>query len=58
MGGLYTLYAETAQARQEWAQKLQEAMGLRAVVQESNKVCAGYLDTQPLILTRSSGIRD
>ncbi|EJD48095.1 Dbl-like domain-containing protein [Auricularia subglabra TFB-10046 SS5] len=38
MGGLYTLYAESAAARVEWHQKLQEATGLRAVVQESNKV--------------------
>jgi hypothetical protein len=38
LGGLYTLYAETQQARAEWKQKLQEAIGLRNVVQESNKV--------------------
>ncbi|KAH7105901.1 Dbl-like domain-containing protein [Auriculariales sp. MPI-PUGE-AT-0066] len=38
LGGLYTLYAESAAARVEWLQKLQEATGLRAVVQESNKV--------------------
>lgn len=38
LGGLYTLYAETAAARVEWLQKLQEATGLRSVVQESNKV--------------------
>jgi hypothetical protein len=44
MGGLYTLYTESAQARPEWHQKLQEAMGLRKVVQESNKVGRSYFD--------------
>ena len=38
LGGLYTLYAESAQARLEWKAKLDEAIGLRKVVQESNKV--------------------
>ena len=38
LGGLYTLYAESAQARLEWKAKLEEAIGLRKVVQESNKV--------------------
>lgn len=38
LGGLWTLYAESAQARNEWKQKLDEAIGLRKVVQESNKV--------------------
>lgn len=38
LGGLYTLFAETAQLRMEWKSKLQEALGLRKVVQESNKV--------------------
>jgi len=38
LGGLYTLYAETSQARLEWKAKLEEAIGLRKVVQESNKV--------------------
>jgi len=38
LGALYTLYAETAQARLEWKAKLEEAIGLRKVVQESNKV--------------------
>ena len=38
LGGLWTLYAESAQARNEWKQKLEEAIGLRKVVQESNKV--------------------
>ncbi|KAF7371040.1 hypothetical protein MSAN_00738200 [Mycena sanguinolenta] len=37
-GGSHILYAESAQARAEWQQKLQEALGLRHVVQESNKV--------------------
>lgn len=38
LGGNYILYAESAQVREEWKQKLEEAMGLRKVVQESNKV--------------------
>jgi hypothetical protein len=38
LGGLYTLYTESQQARLEWKQKLDEAIGLRKVVQESNKV--------------------
>ena len=38
LGGLYTLYAESSQARLEWKAKLEEAIGLRKVVQESNKV--------------------
>ncbi|KAF7971187.1 hypothetical protein HWV62_21862 [Athelia sp. TMB] len=38
VGGLMTLYAETAAARVEWKAKLEEATGLRKVVQESNKV--------------------
>lgn len=32
------MYADSAQARSEWKEKLQEAIGLRKVVQESNKV--------------------
>ncbi|THH28375.1 hypothetical protein EUX98_g5825 [Antrodiella citrinella] len=38
LGGLYTVFAESLQARNEWKQKLDEAIGLRKVVQESNKV--------------------
>ncbi|KAJ3780956.1 Dbl-like domain-containing protein [Lentinula aff. detonsa] len=38
MGGNYILYAESASARSEWKEKLEEAVGLRKVVQESNKV--------------------
>lgn len=38
LGGLYTVFAESLQARNEWKQKLEEAIGLRKVVQESNKV--------------------
>ncbi|KDR80795.1 hypothetical protein GALMADRAFT_60733 [Galerina marginata CBS 339.88] len=37
-GGPYILYAESAQTRTEWKQKLEEALGLRKIVQESNKV--------------------
>ena len=38
LGGLYTVYAESSQARTEWKEKLEEAIGLRKVVQESNRV--------------------
>ncbi|KAK1225868.1 Rho guanine nucleotide exchange factor [Marasmius sp. AFHP31] len=38
MGGPYTLYSESAQSRTEWKSKLEEALGLRQVVQEANKV--------------------
>ena len=38
LGGLYTVFAESVQGRNEWKQKLDEAIGLRKVVQESNKV--------------------
>ncbi|EDR14514.1 uncharacterized protein LACBIDRAFT_305175 [Laccaria bicolor S238N-H82] len=38
LGGPYILFAESAQARSEWKPKLEEALGLRKVVQESNKV--------------------
>ena len=38
LGGLYTLFADSSQARLEWRAKLEEAIGLRKVVQESNKV--------------------
>jgi hypothetical protein len=38
LGGVYTLFSESPQARAEWKQKLEEAIGLRKVVQESNKV--------------------
>lgn len=38
LGGLYTVFAESLQARNEWKSKLDEAIGLRKVVQESNKV--------------------
>ena len=38
MGGAYLLYAESQQARLEWKTKLDEALVLRRVVQDSNKV--------------------
>ncbi|KAL1707909.1 CNH domain-containing protein [Schizophyllum commune] len=38
LGGPYILYAESAAARNEWKQKLDEALGIRKVVQDSNKV--------------------
>ena len=38
MGGPHILYAESAQIRTEWKNKLEEALGLRKIVQESNKV--------------------
>lgn len=44
MGGIYALYAESPQARDRWKEKLDEALGMRKVVQESNKVCLGIQD--------------
>ncbi|KAF8517935.1 Dbl-like domain-containing protein [Hysterangium stoloniferum] len=38
LGGLYTLYAESAQARLEWKNKLEDALVLRKAVTENNKV--------------------
>ena len=38
MGGPHILYAESSQIRNEWKSKLEEALGLRKIVQESNKV--------------------
>lgn len=37
IGGLYTLYAESAQSRAEWKTKLEEALVLRKTVTENNK---------------------
>ena len=37
-GGPFVLYAESTTSREEWKRKLEEALGLRKVVQESNKV--------------------
>jgi hypothetical protein len=37
-GRLYTLYAESLQVRTEWKEKLEEAIGLRKLMQESNRV--------------------
>lgn len=37
MGGAYVLYAESAQSRSEWKEKLEHAVALRKVVQDSNK---------------------
>ncbi|KAF7317781.1 hypothetical protein MKEN_00865900 [Mycena kentingensis (nom. inval.)] len=38
LGGAYILFSDSAQARTEWKQKLEEALGIRKVVQESNRV--------------------
>ena len=38
LGGLYTLFAESSQARLEWRAKLEGALESRKAVQESNKV--------------------
>ncbi|KAF7289464.1 hypothetical protein HMN09_01340400 [Mycena chlorophos] len=38
LGGAHILFSESPQARTEWKQKLDEALGIRKVVQESNKV--------------------
>ena len=40
LGGVTTLFAESAAIRDEWKTKLEEALGLRQVVQELNKVFA------------------
>ena len=37
-GGILVLYAESSAARDEWKLRLNEALGLRKVVQESNRV--------------------
>lgn len=37
-GGLYTLYAESAQGRTEWRTKLEEALGARKGVAERERV--------------------
>ena len=41
--GQWTLYVESVQSRSKWLQKLEEAIGLHKVVQESNK--AFYIET-------------
>lgn len=38
MGGPYIIYAESAQLRNEWKAKLEEALGMHKIIQESNKV--------------------
>ena len=38
LGGVWTVYAETSTARNEWKQKLEEAIMLRRVVTDANKV--------------------
>lgn len=38
VGGLYHLFAESAAVRGEWKQKLEEAIALRSLVNDSNKV--------------------
>lgn len=37
-GGVHALFAESAQERLEWKAKLEEAIRLRKIVRESNKV--------------------
>ena len=54
MGGPYILYAESAQARNEWKQKLDEALGSRKVDhwQESNNVFeVGVLDMDTFMVS-------
>ncbi|KAJ7065285.1 CNH domain-containing protein [Mycena amicta] len=38
LGGAHILFSDSPQARTEWKQKLEEALGIRKVVQESNRV--------------------
>ena len=53
-GGLYHLFAESAEVRTEWKQKLDEAINIRAIVQESNKVSAWERMKSSCILKRPS----
>lgn len=39
-GGIYQFFTDSNASRAEWKQKLEEAMEMRKVVQDSNKVCA------------------
>lgn len=39
-GGIYQFFTDSATSRAEWKQKLEEAMEMRKVVQDSNKVRA------------------
>ena len=43
MGGPHILYAESSQIRNQWKNKLEEALGLRKIVRESNKFEVEYL---------------
>jgi hypothetical protein len=38
VGGHHHLFAESAQIRADWKEKLKEAIGLRAIVNDANKV--------------------
>jgi hypothetical protein len=44
LGGFYTLFTETSQARSEWKAKLEEAIWLRKVVRGSSGVSTGELE--------------
>jgi RHO1 GDP-GTP exchange protein 1/2 len=55
MGGPHILYAESSQIRNEWKKKLEEALGLRKIVQESNKVFeVEYLSMDTFIMPSMS----
>jgi hypothetical protein len=58
MGGLYTLYAENSDARVEWKTKLEEALALRSVIQDSNKASCRQFSCMMKNLISTSGIRD
>jgi hypothetical protein len=58
VGGHYQLFTESANTRAEWKQKLEEAIGLRKVVLENNKVPQqSYLESE-LFLMIYAGIRN
>ena len=51
VGGHYQLFAESANTRAEWKQKLEEAIGLRKVVLENNKVPQQFVPKVNVTLT-------
>ncbi|KIL64636.1 hypothetical protein M378DRAFT_186692 [Amanita muscaria Koide BX008] len=56
MGGPYILYAYSQQARLEWKSKLEEALVLRRVVQDSNKVFeVETLSADKFLMSASTG---
>jgi len=54
LGGPCTLFTESEKARTEWHRKLQEALGLRRVIMESNKVFEMDALSQDMFLVPSA----